>query len=73
MAEAGDPMVQKISEVVGVSKESFAAAAQDAVQTASKSLRNLKWFRATEFEGAVKNGKIVEYHTTVRLYFDYEE
>ena len=63
-------MVQKISEVVGVSKESFARAAQNAVETAAKTVRNLRWFRVTEFEGAIKDQKIAEYHVTVKLYFD---
>ncbi|HZY91915.1 MAG TPA: dodecin family protein [Thermoplasmata archaeon] len=63
-------MVQKIGEVVGVSKESFARAAQNAVETAAKTVRNLRWFRVTEFEGAIKDQKIAEYHVTVKLYFD---
>ncbi len=63
-------MVQKVTEVVGVSKESFAHAAQNAVDTAAKTVRNLRWFRVTEFEGVVKDQKVAEYHATVRLYFD---
>jgi dodecin len=65
-------MVQKVSEVVGVSKDSFAKAVQDAVSTASKTVRNLRWFRVTEFEGAIKDQKVTEFHVTVRLYFDLE-
>ncbi len=65
-------MVQKVSEVVGVSKESFAKAAQNAVETAAKTVRNLRWFRVSEFEGAIKDQRIVEYHATVKLYFDLE-
>ena len=63
-------MVQKVSEVVGVSKDSFARAAQNAIETAAKTVRNLKWFRVTELEGAVKDQKVVEYHATVKIYFD---
>jgi hypothetical protein len=66
-------MVQKITEVVGVSSQSFADATRDAVATASKTVRNLKWFRVTEMEGAVKDGKVTAFHVTVRLYFDYED
>ena len=65
-------MVQKVSEVVGVSKDSFAKAVQDAVGKASKTVRNLRWFRVTEFEGAIKDQKVTEFHVTVRLYFDLE-
>ncbi len=66
-------MTQKTSEVVGVSTEGFAKAAQNAVTTAAKTVRNLKWFRVTELEGRVEDQKIAEYHTTVRIYFDLED
>lgn len=65
-------MVQKVSEVVGVSKESFAEATRNAVETAAKTVRNLKWFRVTEMEGKIGNQKVSEYHVTVKLYFDLE-
>lgn len=63
-------MVQKVTEVVGTSKDGFARAAADAVDTASKTLRNLRWFRVTELEGVIKDQKIAEYHATVKIYFD---
>jgi dodecin len=63
-------MVQKITEVVGVSKEGFARAAQNAVDTAAKTVRNLRWFRVTELEGRVNEQKVTEYHATVKIYFD---
>jgi len=65
-------MVQKVTEVVGTSKEGFAHAAENAVATAAKTVRNLRWFRVTELEGRVENQKISEYLATVRLYFDLE-
>lgn len=66
-------MVQKVTEVVGTSTESFAKAAENAVSTASKTLRNLRWFRVTELEGSIKNQKTAEFHATVKLYFDLED
>jgi dodecin len=65
-------MVQKVTEVVGTSTEGFARAAENAVSTAAKTVRNLKWFRVTEFEGVVKNQKVTEYHATLKIYFDLE-
>lgn len=65
-------MVQKVSEVVGVSTEGFAKAADNAVTTAAKTVRNLRWFRVTELEGRVVNQKVTEYHATLKLYFDLE-
>ncbi len=67
-----EPMVQRVTEVVGISKKGFADAAANAVETASRTVRGMKWFRASEFEGRVENGKVVEFHATVRIYFDYE-
>ena len=66
-------MVQKVTEIVGKSSEGFAKAAENAVLTAGKTVRNLRWFRVTELEGSVKNQKTIEYHATVKLYFDFEE
>ncbi|MGC2289120.1 MAG: dodecin family protein [Thermoplasmata archaeon] len=66
-------MVQKVTEVVGKSNQGFAKAAENAVTTAAKTLRNLRWFRVTELEGAIKDQKTIEYHATVKIYFDLED
>jgi dodecin len=65
-------MVQKVTEVVGTSTEGFARAAESAVQTAAKTVRNLRWFRVTELEGRISEQKVLEYHATVKIYFDLE-
>ncbi len=65
-------MAQKITDVVGVSKRSFAEAAENAVSEAGKTLRGLKWARVSEFEMALDGRKVNEYRATVRLYFDIE-
>ncbi|HZY71259.1 MAG TPA: dodecin family protein [Thermoplasmata archaeon] len=65
-------MVQKVSEVVGSSKDSFAKAAENAVTTAAKTVRNLRWFRVSELEGRIENQKITEYKATVKIYFELE-
>jgi hypothetical protein len=65
-------MVQRVTEVVGSSPESFAHAVQNAVTTASKSLRGLKWFRVGELEGSIEGDKVSEFRALVRIYFDYE-
>jgi flavin-binding protein dodecin len=65
-------MVQRVTEVVGSDPESFAKAVQNAVTTASKTLRGLKWFRVSELEGSIEGTKVSEYRALVRIYFDYE-
>ncbi len=65
-------MAQKVIEVVGASKESFAKAAENAVAEAAKSVRGMKWARVAELEMALDGKKITEYRTTARIYFDVE-
>jgi dodecin len=66
-------MVQKVTEVVGTSKVGFANAAENAVATAAKTVRNLRWFRVTELEGKITDQKVSEFHATVKIYFDLED
>jgi flavin-binding protein dodecin len=43
-------MAQKVIDVVGTSKESFAKAAENAVAEAAKTVRGMKWARVAELE-----------------------
>ena len=65
-------MVQKIIDVVGVSKTSFADAAKNAVAVAAQTVRDLRWARVSEFEMELKDNKVASYRATVRIYFDVE-
>jgi dodecin len=65
-------MVQRVTEVVGSDPESFAKAVENAVETASKTLRGLKWFRVSELEGSIDGNKVSEFRALVRIYFEYE-
>jgi flavin-binding protein dodecin len=66
-------MTQKIIEVVGTSKESFAKAAENAVAEAAKTVRGMKWVRVAELEMELDGKKIVKYRTTAKIYFDVEK
>jgi flavin-binding protein dodecin len=65
-------VVQKIIEIVGVSKKDWADAAKDAVKVAGKTVRNMKWARMGELECSIEGDKITEYRATLRIYFDVE-
>lgn len=65
-------MAQKVIEIVGSSKDSFAKAAENAVNEAAKTVRGMKWARLSEFEVALDGKKIKEYRATARIYFDVE-
>jgi flavin-binding protein dodecin len=65
-------VVQKVISIVGVSKETFAKAAENAVEVASKSVRNMRWARVREFEMGLEGDKVVDYRATVQIYFNVE-
>lgn len=65
-------MVQKVIDIVGISDDSFAKAAQNAVDVASKSVRGMKWARVGEMECKIEGSRIVEYRTLVKIYFEVE-
>jgi len=65
-------MAQKVIDVVGTSKESFAKAAENGVAEAAKTVRGLKWARVAELEMELDGKKIIQYRTTTKIYFDIE-
>ena len=64
--------VYKIVEVVGTSKNSWEEAAKIAVQTASKSLRDLRVAEVVKQDMTVENGKVTAFRTRVLLSFKYQ-
>jgi flavin-binding protein dodecin len=65
-------MAQKVIDVVGISNQSFAKAAENAVAEAAKTVRGLKWGRVSELEMELDGKKIVQYRALTKLYFDIE-
>ena len=65
-------MVQKVIDVVGVSKEGFAKAAANAVQEAAKTVHGIEWARVSDFEMVLDEVNVVQYRATARIYFDVE-
>jgi hypothetical protein len=63
-------MVQKVIEVVGTSKESFAKAAENAVKEAAKTVHDIKWAHVDSFDMQLDNGKVEQYRATTKIYFD---
>jgi flavin-binding protein dodecin len=73
MAEDKESGVYKIVEVVGVSTVSWEDAAKRAVETAAKSLRDLRIAEVTKMDVKVEDGKVMAFRTKVALSFKYEE
>lgn len=66
-------MPQKIIEIIGVSKDSFAKATENAVAEAAKTVRGLKWARVAELEMELEGKKITQFRATTKIYFDVEQ
>jgi flavin-binding protein dodecin len=63
-----DPTFKKI-ELVGTSSESFSMACANAIQKATETLRQMKWFEVVEQRGRITDGKIDQYQVTIRVGF----
>jgi dodecin len=64
--------VYKIVELVGTSNISWEDAARNAVETAGKSLRDLRIAEVTRLDMRVEDGKVIAYRAKVSLSFKYE-
>ncbi len=64
--------IYKVVELVGTSDASWEQAAKNAVETASKSLKNLRIAEISKLDLKVENGKVVAYRAKVSLSFKYE-
>ena len=64
--------VYKIITVVGTSTKSWEEAAAHAVETAAKSLRDLRIAEVEELDMQLENGKVMSYRAKVRISFKYE-
>jgi flavin-binding protein dodecin len=61
-----------ITELVGSSKESIKAAAQNAVTKASESIRNMRWLEVGEIRGHLVDGKIEHWQVGAKIGFTLE-
>lgn len=64
--------VYKIIELVGTSTESWEKAAQNAIERAAKSLRDLRIAEVTQMDMHLKDGKVEFYRTKLKVSFKYE-
>ena len=64
--------VYRVTEIVGTSTRSWEDAAKAAVQTAAKSLRDLRVAEIGALDMTVENGKVKLYRARVKLSFKFE-
>jgi flavin-binding protein dodecin len=61
-----------VTEVIGTSATSWEDAAKTAVETAAKTLRDLRVGEVNELDMKIEGGKVVAYRAKVSLSFKYE-
>ncbi|BBO89812.1 dodecin family protein [Desulfosarcina ovata] len=63
--------IYKVIELVGTSPSSWEEAAKNAVETAGKSLKDLRIAEITKLDMRVEDGKVTAYRARVNLSFKY--
>lgn len=64
--------VYKIVELTGSSTESIEAAIENAIQRASDTVRNMRWFEVTDTRGHIDNGSVAHWQVTLKIGFTLE-
>ncbi len=64
--------VYRVTELVGTSTQSWEAAAKSAVETASKTLRDLRVAEVVRQDLTIENGKVASYRVRLNVSFKYE-
>jgi dodecin len=63
--------VYRVTELIGTSSQSWEAAARGAVETAAKSLRDLRVAEVVEQDMTIENGKVTSYRVKLNVSFKY--
>jgi len=64
--------IYKVIELIGTSEISWEEAARNAIETASKTLQDLRIAEITKFDLKIENGKVVAYRARVSLSFKFK-
>ena len=64
--------VYRITEVIGTSSESWEAAARNAVETAGKSVRDLRVAEVIRQDVTIENGSITGFRVRLGISFKYD-
>jgi dodecin len=64
--------VYRVTELIGVSTESWEAASRNAIETAATTLRDLRIAEAHRFDVTIENGTVKSYRVRLNVSFKYE-
>jgi len=59
----------KVIEIIGISQKSFDDANEQAIKKASQSIKGITGFEVKRHSARVKDGKIAEYHSNLKIAF----
>lgn len=65
--------VYKKIEITGSSDQNMEEAIRGAIQRASQTIRNMRWFEVVETRGTIENGVVSEWQVTVKIGFTLED
>ena len=65
--------VYRVTDIIGVSAESWEDAARNAVKTAAGSLRDLRVAEVVKLDLTVEDGKVARFRTRLNVSFKYEK
>jgi len=63
----------KVIQLIGSSSESWEKAASNAIEKATKSLRDLRIAEVVEMDMQIEDDKVVAYRTKLKISFKYED
>ncbi|HZO27196.1 MAG TPA: dodecin family protein [Chloroflexota bacterium] len=64
--------VYRVTEVIGTSEESWEAATRNAVETAARTVRDLRIAEVMRMDVTIENGKVTTYRTRLNISFKYD-
>ncbi len=65
--------VYRVTEVIGVSSESWEEAARNAVETAAESVRELRVAEVVRQDLTIEDGKVVDFRVRLGISFKYDK
>ncbi|HSD80639.1 MAG TPA: dodecin family protein [Solirubrobacteraceae bacterium] len=64
--------VYRVTEVIGVSSESWEAAARNAVETAGRTVRDLRVAEVVREDVTIEDGKVTSFRVRLNISFKYD-
>jgi flavin-binding protein dodecin len=64
--------VYRVTQVIGTSTDSWEAAARNAVETAARTVRDLRVAEIDKLDLTIENGRVTTYRARVNISFKYD-